>query len=63
MGATLGHEIEHTTNANYTLSRTGKDAEKPAYNVSDKIIKETKDNQKAAAPQEQPKNSTYEKNC
>jgi hypothetical protein len=44
LGAVLGHEVEHTTDENYTLSVTGKDAEAPAYKVSDKIIAETKSN-------------------
>jgi RHS repeat-associated protein len=41
LGAVLGHEIEHTTPENNKISATGRDAEAPAYKVSDRIINET----------------------
>jgi RHS repeat-associated protein len=46
LGAIFGHEIEHTTDANETIKVNKGDFEKPAYNVSDKILNETKDNKK-----------------
>jgi len=42
LGAVLGHEIEHTTDANNIVDANKQDAEKPAHDVSRRIIQETK---------------------
>jgi RHS repeat-associated protein len=42
LGAVLGHEIEHTTDANNIIDANKQDAEKPAHDVSRQIIQETK---------------------
>lgn len=53
LGAVFGHEIEHTTVKNNEVSANGGDAEKPAYQVSDKIITEIKEAKKAEEQQKQ----------